>query len=336
MSSSGFNAWRPSRPEAIEGDLAALWRDVARQTRVARAVMSNLIVFHERPRDRAPSASDARGSDPILEAVVARHPSRVIVIEHECGGQIPSGPMSANVGVMVFGPPGAQYAIEEVVVRSACAEASLPSILRRILRGGVPTAVWWAEDLSRVPPMLEVTRLGRLLVYDSRQWRDVPGGMKALARLVEPTSGVGLADLNWRRLTTLRRSLAHAAKSLHSVPVRGTITHVRGDETLGLLLAGWLAARLKWPAAAWPAVEAADQGDTVLSVVLEGGSGKDDRLVASLGRHDVRIEHPQMAPLVVAIGSEGEAEGVASELASHAIDSGLGDAVRTILEVGRL
>src|SRR6266446_2659634 len=39
-------SWRVSTPEAIDADLAALWRDVGRgETSVARAVMSNLIVF---------------------------------------------------------------------------------------------------------------------------------------------------------------------------------------------------------------------------------------------------------------------------------------------------
>src|SRR5438874_880970 len=57
-------SWRASTPEAIDADLAALWRDVGRgETSVARAVMSNLIVFR--------SPTSAAGGD--MAALVGHH-----------------------------------------------------------------------------------------------------------------------------------------------------------------------------------------------------------------------------------------------------------------------
>ena len=72
---------RSTTTDAIEPDLAALWREVARQGPVARAVMSNLIVFRECSDDRSPA--DDLSTAPALEEVVARHPCRLIVLDHQ-------------------------------------------------------------------------------------------------------------------------------------------------------------------------------------------------------------------------------------------------------------
>ena len=81
---------------------------------------------------------------------------RVIVLDHERGHAHASGPFAAGVGVAMFGPDQARYGVEQIAVQSDCAEDSLPSIVRRLLRGDVPTSVWWTEDLSRVPPITAI------------------------------------------------------------------------------------------------------------------------------------------------------------------------------------
>src|SRR4051812_46286961 len=43
--------WRASTAETIDEDLATLWREVAREAPVSRAVMSNLVVFRARAAD---------------------------------------------------------------------------------------------------------------------------------------------------------------------------------------------------------------------------------------------------------------------------------------------
>ena len=155
--------------------------------------MSNLVVFRERitPIDRAPGADvDAVAADLPLHEVLARHPSRLIVLEHEHGRVAPAAPFAAGVGIVTFGPPEARYGVEQIVVRAACAEASLPSIVRRFIRGDLPTTVWWTEDLSQVPPLAALVTMGRQLLYDSRLWRDVARGVRALA----PLAGDSQAD----------------------------------------------------------------------------------------------------------------------------------------------
>src|SRR5262249_41558612 len=150
--------------------------------------------------------------DPPLEEVVSRHPSRTIVIEHDRGEHDAAQPLGAEVGITVFGPPNARYAVEQVVIRSACAEASLPSIVRRFVPGDLRTTGGWPEDAPRVAPLARLVGMARQILYDSRSWRNVRDGVRAMAPFVA-NPDIDLADINWRRLTPLRTAIAHAART---------------------------------------------------------------------------------------------------------------------------
>src|SRR2546423_374179 len=76
--------------------------------------------------------------------------------------------LAAHVGVLAFGPPDARYGVERIVIRSACSDAALPSIVRRLMLGDVPTSVWWTDDLSGTRPLGPLVTMGRQLLYDSR------------------------------------------------------------------------------------------------------------------------------------------------------------------------
>jgi glucose-6-phosphate dehydrogenase assembly protein OpcA len=339
--------WRESTPEGVERDLAALWRELAGRGGIARAVMSNLIVFrlHDRRRSRRPDAPGVPGGSDVpdvldtIDSVVARHPSRTIVIEHDRGDHNLSAPVGARVGVTVFGPPTAQYAVERVVIRSACAEMSLPSIVRRFVRGDVPTSVWWMEDLSRVKPLPALVGTGRQFLFDSRRWRDVGGGIRALAPLLA-TGRIDLSDLNWRRLAPMRLALEHATGSMSTVrdvsdrpdvPDRPDsevrIAHRPGEAPLAALLAGWLVARLGWSSDRWPAIDEVSSdaaGSDVLSLRIGEGA---ETLTATLDEHRVRVEQPRTPALVVAVPRSVEAESVAAELRALSVDRALRDAL---------
>jgi glucose-6-phosphate dehydrogenase assembly protein OpcA len=333
-------AWRPSTPDAVERDLAALWRDLSQHGAIARAVMSNLVVFRLRERRssarRGPLGLKGRDGperqdggndslDDLIDRVAARHPSRTIVIEHDRGDHDPGQPMGTDVGVSVFGRPTAKYAIEWIVVRSACADASLPSIVRRFVRGDVPTSVWWTEDVSRVPLRLALVETGRQLLYDSRRWRNLPAGIRGVAPLV--TSGrVDVADLNWPRLAHLRLALVHASASVPSGVAAGDtqITYRPGEEPLAWLLAGWLAARLGWSPKRWPTMNEGRDDDDVLSLQMGGDAGV---LTATLDDHRVRLEQPGAPPLVAAVPRPAEAEAIAAQLRARSTETALRDAL---------
>lgn len=315
--------WRDSTPENVEDDLAALWRDVAAHGAVARAVMSNLVVFRFRER-RTDRGRAATLDDHALDAVVALHPSRAIVIEHDRGEHDPREPIGATVCVCTFGPPSARFGVEELVVRSACAEVSLPSIVRRFVHGQLPTTIWWTEDLSRWPPLPALLQTGRQLVYNSRAWQMVDAGFRTLAPLATERQ-IDLADLNWRRIAPLRRALVHAAATAHTTTrsARVRIAHRPGDAALAWLLAGWLAARLRWEPGTWAPVEEAAQDEIVILTIGEGT----DALVATLDDHHALVRQPQLPPLSVPAARDTEAEAIAAELRSLSHDAALHDAL---------
>src|SRR4029453_7704275 len=185
--------WRTSAPATIERDLAELWRDVCAKGPVARAIMSNLVIVRAARVERRAGVS--------IDAVAGQHPSGGLIIDHEQPGSGPCEITGARVGVVTYGPPEARYGVEQVAVRSACTDESLPALIRRLVRGERPISVWCAEDLSNVPLLASIVDMGRQLVYDSRQWASVGKGVQAL----EPWQHLDLADVNWGRPRALRR-----------------------------------------------------------------------------------------------------------------------------------
>jgi glucose-6-phosphate dehydrogenase assembly protein OpcA len=336
-SAVAHRTWCESTPEAVEADLAALWREIARHGVVARAVMSNLIVIRlresssdsigENAASRSSTGAGRASESDLLEAVVARHPSRAIVIERLPGDPALRAPVGASVGVSIFGPPNARYGVESVVVRSACADACLPSIIRRLVRGDIPTSIWWTEDVSRALASLRtLVTMGRQLVYDSRRWQDVGAGLYAVAALAAEGT-VDLADLNWRRLAPLRHALEHAATSGDPTVVtaeRVRIRHQSNERALAWLLAGWMAAKLGWTGSAWPDIAEDKQNAEILVLTI---GDRTPALTACLNEHRVHLEMTGQPPFVVAVRQETAADAIAAELRTLACETDLHEAL---------
>jgi glucose-6-phosphate dehydrogenase assembly protein OpcA len=323
-------ALRASSPGTIDADLAAIWQEVAREGPVARAVLSNLVVFCYRaagaPQDLTPPEV------PPVEEVARRHPSRVIVLYHDPAERIESAPFAASVSVVTFDGQDSRYGIEQIVVRSACSEASIPSIVRTLTLGGVPTSVWWTDDFSDARPLQTIVTMGRQFVYDSRLWQDIRKAVLALEPCVASSNAADLADLNWRRLTTLRQTLLHAVDSEPALDLGHFRTvHVRhriGEAALAWLLVAWIEAQLMPIAALQLNVEEDPKVDDVLTLSF-GESAEmtmtltDHAVVAQLGR--------TAAPITVARPQGGEADAVAAELHSLARDICLHDALGALI-----
>jgi len=324
----GSATWRASSPEAIEADLAAVWREIASPAApVARAVMSNLIVV--RDQTIVPSKTGTRSDRYTLDEVSAYHPSRVIVITHDEEREACGEPFAARVGVLTFGPPQARYGVEQIAVQSACAEAALPSIVRRLVRGDLPTSLWWRADVSRVPIVDALVAMGRQFVYDSRQWKDVRAGVLAVAPLLANRS-VDVADVNWSRLAPVRQALLHAAGSLTFDDLCGanvTIVHRRGDAALAWLFDGWLSARMEWRGPASSTVEESATRDDALTVTIACGGST---MIITLDDRRVVVQHDAGAPFSMGVPVQGEADAVASELRSLARDVCLHDAISAL------
>ena len=312
--------WRASTPATIEHDLSALWRDVGAKGRIARAMMSNLVVIR--------AARIQRRADISIDAVAGQHPSRVLIIDHEAAADAGVCSIAAvRVGVVTFGPPEARYGVEQIAVRSTCTDDSLPSLVCRLARGDLPISVWWAEDLSRVPLLPSLLDLGRQFVYDSRQWYDVRQGVLA----VTPWQHLDLVDVNWRRLAAIRRAMIVAAGMAGHQdwpPEAIQIRHRPADSALAWLLVGWLASRLGWSGGRLPRVEGAIDGDAVVTITI--GSGADRIRIRSDGRQVAVQPAADRSASVLSIAHEGEADAVAAELHTLAHDVRLHDALSAL------
>ncbi len=313
---------QPSAPDRIERDLAGLWRQLAaRGAAVSRAIVSNLVVYCDCP-EGAPRDLTTPPAHVPIDAVVARHPSRVLLLHHDARTAEPRGPLEAHVEVVIFGGPHA-YGVEQIAVRSACGEPSLPSIVRGLVLGDLPTAVWWTEDFAERPPLLSLVGMARQVVYDSRRWQDVRGAVLALAPLLGDPHAPSLADINWRRITPLQRAVHHAGGALGSSIAAGgdiLVRHQPEERALAMLAAGWLTPVGAVTLEEAPAIEGlltVSFGSGVM-MVYEGASVR----VVENGRTSLTIRAPR----------ETEADAIVAELQSLTRHGSLATALRALLQ----
>lgn len=321
------SVWRRSSAGAIERDLAALWRETAREGPLSRVLMANLIVIQE--CDNPTDGRDSAAREAIAGEVAQRHPVRTILLDYAPGVEAPGAPNAARVGLRTFGSSAARYGVELIAIHAACAEASIPSIVRHLTRGGVPTAVWWIGDLSRNPPSELMPALGRQFLYDSASWHDPREGLRVVAGVMARPHAPDIADLNWRRLAPMRHAIVHAlgsdpdARELRATGV--DIRHGASRAACALLIAGWLHGSLEWSPADVPRIE--DSGDSAetLSATLKGGNWA---VKASMNDRRVKVTGTSQTPFEVLLPRETEADRVAAELRSLGADTALHAAVR--------
>ena len=327
---TGTRVWRQAaEPASIEASLTALWRTVGQDSSIVRATMSNLVVVAEHGAHDDVDLSAPIAGVPI-EEIARRHPARILLLHHVRSGQGNCPPVAAAVAVITFDSAAARYGVETMAVHSQCSETSLPSIVRRLTLGDLPTTVWWTDDLSHAAPLPALVTIGRQFVYDSRQWRDVNRGFAAIGTIVQSEDHPDLADLNWRRTAALRRALTAIARERRQVPdtLRIRVLHRPGDAALGKLIAGWVASRVGWSAAD-PRLRLEDwrHGDDVVRLIIEDDRGAS--ITCDQNGHRVVVTDSRCpAPLVVPIAHVSAAEAIATELADMGEDACLIDAIR--------
>jgi len=323
--------WRTVDPARIERALAELWLDAAQDGPLSRAVMSNLVVV--RPNaSLEPDAQEEPDSD--IVRIAQQHPARTILLAYSKASR-PERPANASIGVVTFGAGGTRYGVEVIAVEAACTDRSVPSIVRRFTRGDVPTTIWWAADLSETAPSREMLSTARQLVYDSARWRNVAAGARAVASIAAERRPFDLADLNWRRLAPLRSAIAHALVT-HPGPATLSpadihIRHRPGEASAAWLLAAWFCCRLKWkrgsPA---PTVEAARDGDDLVSIVLWAGAAQ---LTAAMSRQRVKVKAPAAPPFRIPVPHETPVDAVVAALRGRGREACLPETVATLAEM---
>src|SRR2546429_2308609 len=95
--------WRASKAENVDADLAALWREIARDAPVSRAIMSNLVVFCRRAAGDDMDLTLPPEGVPV-EEVASSHPARIILLHHD-----PDAPGDADLETTLGAPPLAAH-----------------------------------------------------------------------------------------------------------------------------------------------------------------------------------------------------------------------------------
>ena len=323
---------RASTSETAENDLSALWRELAHETPDARAIMSNLVIFREQTEEEHVDVA-APLRDGLVIEVARCHPSRVILLVHARSDLESRTPLAAAVGILTFGSDEARHAVEQIAVRSRGVEQSLPSIVRRLVLGDLPTSIWWTEDLSQAPPLAALASMGRQFVYDSRQWRDVRAGISTMAGLLEHAHAPDLADLNWRRLAPLRqgvlRGLVDTPRLLKAPGLRIQLQHPSGEEALACLMIGWLTSRVENKSRGEMTVTVRQHAGTVGGLAVTIDAPGVDGITTTMREHQVEVtSSPGRVPFLMAVPVEPDADAIAAELRTLGRDVGLTDAVR--------
>lgn len=272
---------KPVDVRRIERELTEMWSEppagAAGDVPVTRACMSNLIVF-------APDLTDAESLASELLPIVERHPSRILMLVGET--QADQAEIEAYVSALCYlGERGRQVCSEHVVIGARkAARRRLPSAVRPLVLGDLPTALWWAPG---EPPGLagdlfrELADMATQVVFDSLGWPDPARGLVATARWASGAdAAAGISDLAWARLAPWRSLIGQALDpavapgalvSLHEVEIE----HAPEAASQAWLLAGWLASRLAWR------LEAAQLGGSAHAEWRFAGRAAPVRLVAS-------------------------------------------------------
>jgi glucose-6-phosphate dehydrogenase assembly protein OpcA len=213
----------------------------------ARTAALNVVVYATREvhAERAARAIAELG---------ARHPSRAIILLHQT-----EGPEAVRLFCHQELGRGRQVCYEQIVVRAATTSAHrLRSAIIPLLSSDLPVFLWW----TGVPPLdsllfAHLTSLADRLVIDSADFPRPEQTLRELSVRLAADDSTALTDLNWTRLTAWRELLAQffdvpewrgflrAASGLRV----GFAVDLDGREVYpsqGLLLFGWMAARLGW------------------------------------------------------------------------------------------
>lgn len=349
---------RPVDVAGIERELHRLWHEPGSDGGATRTCMSNLIVW-------CPTAEQARRLPDEIALIVSQHPARVLLLV----GEAPTTgePIQASVSAICTMVNSGRHICSEHVTLSAVPKAvrRLPSVVRSLLIGDLPTSLWWA---STEPPALagellsELAGMSDQVIYESQGWLDPVRHMIATADWAakEDRERV-IADLEWRRLKTWRRLISQALDPAVVPGALESITDVRfehGPHALAKtwMLCSWLACKLGWQPEGGkvaPGVEVtwkfhSAKGPVRITIhrrsegepKVQAGSitwkldGKDTSVnIVRLGpgRLGIRGEDPNAPPRLQVVPSQSRAELIAKQLP----DLGRDDLFRETLQVSR-
>lgn len=255
--------------ERIETSLASMWSDAADPGKqgespgVTRACTLNLIVYTTPDDDR-------EQLDDVLAEINQEHPSRTLIMIADRKAAQARIEAYISMRCRLVGGTGKQVCGEEVTIEVDGPRVdAAASAVEALLVPGLPTYLWW-KDIPHQTDMLfdRLTRMADRIVIDSAKFDHATDDLRRLASLIgEPSSTKRVSDLNWGRLTAWCTLLAGLWDVPDYRPLLDRVDRLaiayrplpngrRGMAPRPLMLAGWLASRLRWEV-----VEAMPEGD---------------------------------------------------------------------------
>ncbi|HKP47109.1 MAG TPA: glucose-6-phosphate dehydrogenase assembly protein OpcA [Pyrinomonadaceae bacterium] len=251
--------------EVVERELASLWHVVEPapneraaaadadevESPVLRARAANLLVY-------VANQTTLAEVHQLLPELTATHPSRVLAIF----GDDPAPDQDIEMYVAAFsqqekGPK--RLCCEEVTLKAQGSFISeLPSAALPLLVSDLPTFLWWRASLGAQRRVFDsLFHAADRLIIDSVEFAQPIAELKAVNNLYAKQPEVGISDLNWARLTSWRGLLADfydvaayqsGLNAIDHVSIHYVSPKADADAIApqALLMAGWLASRLKW------------------------------------------------------------------------------------------
>ena len=307
----------------IDRELKRLWAEGGGTK--TRASLINLAIY-----------SDAPGSLPentrIISEITEDHACRAIVIAANPAAKENRVEAWINVHCHVSRAGSKQVCSEQLsfLLEGPCARL-LPNIVFSQLDSDLPLVLWWQGEFSD-PMDPQLWAWVDRVIYDSQGWRDFGTQMERVeAAQADAKQRIVLCDLNWTRLIQIRLALAqffdHPASHAHFEKITGVeIDHAPGFRSTAVLLAGWLAAQLKW-------VEARKTGNDTLE--FRGATGNQIKVTlrekkgAPIGRCAVRCDGVEF---IVTHAKDADLLDVAAGDRRCRLPAGKDDAVRLVGE----
>lgn len=277
----------------LERALSELWQQAAAVgdgPPVARTRVMTLVVYTE-------DAEAAGLATAVAEALPERHPSRGIIVHVSPADD---RPLRAGISIQCLINPGGERKVcsEQITVNGGGASRPLLfGAITPLLVTDLPATFWWTGRPRPADPVFLQFARGTVdrVVLDSGLFRDPGAGLISLARWKEDRRRrAAIGDLAWERLREWRQLLAQtmdppeARAHLRSI---GEVTiEYLGDSTIPeecLLLAGWLAATLRWQPFDSPAPGVVTFGAGERTVTLRLRSVTAARGVARI--HSIRL-----------------------------------------------
>jgi glucose-6-phosphate dehydrogenase assembly protein OpcA len=239
---SSYSPGLPVEVGKINRELKKLWQQNEGAT---RASLVNLAVYSELP-------GSLETNTKLVSELTENLACRAIVIAADARPEKNHVEAWISAHCHISRAGSKQICSEQIsfLVQGPCTNL-VPNIVFAHLDSDLPLYLWWQGEFHD-PIDSQLWSWVDRLIYDSREWHDVPTQLGLLETAQrQARQRVILCDLNWARLFRVRLALAqffdHPASHHRFESIdRVEIVHANGSLSTAVLLVGWLAAQLHW------------------------------------------------------------------------------------------